>query len=270
MASVVGAGSAWTNTGSLTIGASGTGTLHVFGGGAITATSVSVNSSSLLAIDVGRDSSLTVNNGTGTLTNNGTVRILAGANVPANATFTPISAAWSDTAGTYQALGGTWDTENHFFRASAVQPALAGSTVTVDLASIQRILATDNTTGWSLGASFLAATTSTSVTFNATTISGDTLNLLKTKVDDDESIRSAWTCSTTNYTVGTSKPVYLSLSVGADYSFDDLTLWHYDGTAWSKYDAPDLTYDGQYASFTATSSAATPSPPCPSPARSRS
>ena len=27
-------------------------------------------------------------------------------------------------------------------------------------------------------------------------------------------------------------------------------MWHFDGTAWSQFDAWDLTYDGTYASFT--------------------
>ena len=49
--------------------------------------------------------------------------------------------------------------------------------------------------------------------------------------------------------------MYLSFGVGngSGYSGDDLTLWSYDGTIWSKFTADDLTCDGNYASFTTTS-----------------
>ncbi len=52
------------------------------------------------------------------------------------------------------------------------------------------------------------------------------------------------------YTTG--NPVYLSLFAGSGHSLSDLTVWHYDGSAWSTYDAFDLAYDKTYASFTVT------------------
>ena len=59
-ATVTGAGSKWTNSGSLYVGNSGSGTLHIRDGGMVTASSVSVNSSSLLTIDAGYGSNLRV------------------------------------------------------------------------------------------------------------------------------------------------------------------------------------------------------------------
>jgi hypothetical protein len=54
--------------------------------------------------------------------------------------------------------------------------------------------------------------------------------------------------------VSSSNPVYLSFNVGAGHPADDLEVWHYDDTnGWAKYNAFDLTYDGTFASFTATS-----------------
>ena len=42
------------------------------------------------------------------------------------------------------------------------------------------------------------------------------------------------------------------VSIGAGYSSNNLQVWHYDGTSWTSYAASDLTYDGNYASFTVT------------------
>ena len=143
MVTVDGNNSKWTNNSSLYVGNTGIGTLNVSGGGAVTATSASVNSQSLLAIDVGNGSQLAINNGTDTITNNGTVRILAGAIAAADVPYSPISAGtWSGT-GTYQPIGGTWDSTAHSFTASAVQTGLSGTPITIYLKSIQRLLVTD-------------------------------------------------------------------------------------------------------------------------------
>ena len=59
--------------------------------------------------DVGQGSQLILNNGAGTISNHGTVRLLAGASPAANANYAPISATIWNGVGIYQALGGTWD-----------------------------------------------------------------------------------------------------------------------------------------------------------------
>ena len=153
---VSGTGSKWTNSSYLSVGASGKATLSITGGGSVTATSVSVGSTSLLAIDVGHSSSLKVYNGTGTITNSGTLRLLAAANIAAG-TYTPISfGAWSGS-GKYQAIGGTLNTSTHVFTASSVTAGVSSMAVPLNLTLVRRALVSDigtDKTGWGVGAVF--------------------------------------------------------------------------------------------------------------------
>ena len=102
MVTVDGAGSTWAVGGASTVGYFSAAHLSITGGGTVTAKSVSsFGRSSLLAIDVGRGSLLTVGGGTGTISNSGTVRILAGAGVPVGdyVNYSPISAGkWNAPA----------------------------------------------------------------------------------------------------------------------------------------------------------------------------
>jgi fibronectin-binding autotransporter adhesin len=255
---VDGAGSRWTNIDTLHVwGGGGAAVLSITGQGAVSAVSVSVTSTSLLAIDVGRGSSLTVAGGTGTITNYGTVRILAGAGVPVNnsITYSPISAGtWSGT-GTCQPVGGTWDVTNHLFKASSVTADVSGSSIALDLASVQRALITcdrGDERDWAVGASFPAAGSASDITFSATAINDGLLDALQDAVGTDREILSGWTLSTTGFTPSANNPIYLSFDVGADYPLGDLRVWHYDGVAWTSCTPIDLTYDGTYASFTVT------------------
>ena len=259
MVAVDGTGSTWANTGSLSSG----GTLSISGGGAVTAASVST--SGYLAINVGRGSLLTVGGSAGTVTNNGTIRILAGAGVPASATkYTPIAAGtWVNGGGgrggsaTYQAIGGTWDASGHTFTASAVTSSTSGTPLALDLASVQRALVDDNGPGgtnWEVGASFVAAGSTTNIMFTATAMNNTLLDLLRNQLPASESVLSGWMFSTDGYTVSPSNPAYLSFKVAPDDLLDGLEVWHYDGTSgWTKYNEIDLTYDGTFASFTANS-----------------
>jgi hypothetical protein len=226
----------------------GQGTLNISGGGSVTATSVSINSQSLLAIDVDNGSQLTVNNGTGTITNNGTVRILAGTGAAANVPYTPISAGtWSGT-GIYQVIGGIWDSTAHTFTASAVQTGLSGTPITIDLKNIQRLLVTDG----GLGASFAPKKGHSLLNFTASAISGQPLTDLETILSSiNQTLLGDWQMTVNGgYTTG--QPAYLSFDVGSGISRNDITVWQYDGTAWSQFDATDLTCNGGYASFTVT------------------
>ena len=253
-ATVDGAGSTWTDSGGLYVGYSGTGTLNIIGGGAVGATGVSVNSSSLLAIDVGRGSSLTVAGGSGTITNSGTVRLLAGAGVPAGNTYSPISAGTWSGYGLYQALGGTWNATSHQFTVSATQAGAAGTPIAIVLGQQQRVLVTDAATGAALGASFLAAAGRTPITFTGSLLGGSTLASLTGLLPPGDSVMSGWTCSTTGYAAGS--PAYLSLAGsgnGGGFYAGSLEVWDYNGSTWSLFSADDLTYDGTFASFTVTS-----------------
>jgi T5SS/PEP-CTERM-associated repeat protein len=255
LVTIDGGGSSW-NSNFLSVGNGGRGTLTITGGGAVTATHVSTNSTSLLAIDVGRGSLLADNSGAGTLTNNGTIRILAGAGVPTDGVqYSPISAgAWSGT-GTYQAVGGTWDGTAHTFIASSVTSGTSGTPVPLELATVQRAIVDDNGSGgtnWEVGASFVAATSTTNITFTATAMNSAILDSLRADLPANESVLSGWTFATTNYTVSSTNPIYFSFNVGPGEPSDLLEVWHYDGSAWTEYPTTDLTFDGTFASFTAT------------------
>ena len=206
---VDGAGSTWTNGANLSIGAAGTGTLSITGDGAVTAASLSIGSTSLAAIDVGRCSSLTVGGGTGAITNNRAVRILAGAGVPTGGNYRPISAGTWGGSGTVQAVGGTWNAGSQQFTASAVVPATSGTPVQFDLSRQQRALISDAATGWSVGASFLASSSSKPLDFVATTVSGSTLTALEGLLPAKQSVVGAWSfLATSGYESG--DPAYLS------------------------------------------------------------
>jgi T5SS/PEP-CTERM-associated repeat protein/autotransporter-associated beta strand protein len=264
LVTVDGAGSAWNNNIRLDIGDnsswdSGKGTLCVTGGGVVTAAqSLRINNRSMLAIDIGHGSALTVYSGNGAaFSNNGTVRILAAADVAAGR-YAPISVGAIGTMGTwsgdgvYQAVGGTWDTGSHQFAVSTATSGSSGIKIEdINLNSTQRVLVSDGN-GWSVGASFLAQ--SSTIDFMAMAISGNALTSLQDAIATGEAVLSGWEFLADNYTVSETNPVYLSFKVGLGHSLDDLDLWHYTLTdRWHPYTASDLTYDGTYASFTVTS-----------------
>jgi fibronectin-binding autotransporter adhesin len=248
---VDGIGSKWTNSGSLSLGPSGNAILSITGSGTVSAGTVSINNMAVLAIDVGRGSSLAVGGSSGTITNNGKIRILAGAGVAAGGPYAPISAgSWGGT-GTYQAVGGTWSAGTHQFTVSDVQPATSGGSVTIDLAQRQRILVSGGPDGWSLGSSFLMKTSPSLLTFAATPISDGPLAALSSLLDPGDGVLGGWALSATGgYAAG--DPAYLSFGVGSAQSLDDLLVWKYASGSWSRFDAFDLTYDQTYASFTVT------------------
>ena len=101
--------------------------------------SVSINSKSLLSIDVGSSFSV----GGGTISNGGVVHPCRG--VPTNNMYSPVSAGtWSGT-GAYQAVGGNADVTIHQFTASVVVLGTSGTAVPIDLASVQRVLISGTT-----------------------------------------------------------------------------------------------------------------------------
>ena len=252
---VDGAGSTWKEAATIEVQASG-GMLSITGGGSVSAKAVILDSASLLAVNVGRGSSLTVGGGAGTLTNNGTIRVVAGAGIAADGrNYSPIAAnTWSGT-GNYQAIGGTWSATGHTFTASSVASGTSSTPVSLDLKSVQRALIDDNAPGgtnWEIGASFIAAGNTTNMTFTATAMDHEILDTLGSQLPPDDAILSGWMFSTTGYAVSPTNPIYLSFNVGAKHPADDLEVWHYDGSTWTGYSPTDLTYDGTYASFTAT------------------
>ncbi len=250
MVTVDNTGSQWINSGRLEISTNGA--LTIASGGIVTATNVSIRGQSLLAIDVGSGSQLTVGGGTGAFSNSGTVRITAGVGAMANAAYSPISAGTWSGIGVYQPIGGTWDGASHVFTVSGVELGTSGTPVVIDLLSKQRVLIDDTDTGWTIGASFSPTANSTPLTFTATPVGEETLTQLLDLLPAGESVMGAWEFAADGgYTSGS--PVYLSFDSGSDQDGQDLLVWHYDGTDWSPYAANDLTCDGTYASFAVTS-----------------
>ncbi len=257
--------SRWTN-GALHIGGQGNnlltkgqGALSITGGGYVKATSLYIETNSILSIDVGENSWLNVSGETGIISNYGTIRVIAGANAIAGKNYYPISATgWTwNTEGKYQAIGGTWWRSPLYerFTASSVVTAASGEEVTLNLYNQQRMLATDSKvggTGWTVGASFLASDVSKSLKVTASVIDQIALTSLeKCLAGTNDIVLGGWTFTTdTGYTAG--DPAYLSFLVGDSYSRDDLRVWHLVGTTWSQYDAADLTCNDGYASFTVT------------------
>ena len=89
------------------------------------------------------------------------------------------------------------------------------------------------------------------MTFTATPMNQTILDVLRGELPAGESVLSGWSFSTTGFTATSDNPIYLSFLVGSGQTTENLDVWHYDGGAWTEYSALDLTYDGNYASFTA-------------------
>ena len=217
--------------------------------------------SDLLSIDVGRGSSLTLTGSAQEFTNQGTVRIVAGAGAAVNSAYAPIVATTWDGSGVYQAVGGTWDSVNHVFAVSAAVAASgAGGAADSLNTSLEPADVDYRHRRPYVGRRELPVDGSPRVTLTGTTVTGATLSSLEGLLPAGQAPLDAWGFSSvTGYTAG--DPVYLSLSLGAGYSpyqlatagftRTNLTVWDYNGTSWSQMLASDLTFDGTYASFTA-------------------
>lgn len=245
-----GVGSTWeVSGGGANIGmySGDSGILTIANGGSVAVwnSDINISTGGIVALDVGHNSSLTAH---WNLTNNGTIRLAAGAGLATGSIYNPISVAgsWTGT-GSIKTLGGSWDTASRTFTVSAAATGHTGEGVTIDTASVQRVLITDTASHKSVGASFDATTTSSELTFTANALSSAESASLAAQ-DGVGTILSGWTFTASGYTSG--DPVYLSLEVGADQQTDDLTVWHYDGTEWAKITPADFSYDGTYASFT--------------------
>ncbi len=250
---VNGQGSNLNLNGNLKLGQYGTGTLNITNGGNVTVTSLQVNNgTSRLNMDIGTGSSLNVS---GTLTNGaGGIGLTAGANA-AVGDYTPITAGGWAGSGVVQAMGGVWNAATHQF---TVSKAADGTTITgasLDLLTTQRTLITDLGSGKSVGAGFMATSSSTPVTLKASLISSAAeLNALQSVIGSGQYVLSDWTFSVSGTTVSNSNPVYLSLFAGSGQSIYGLDVWDYNSAngTWSQFTANDLAYDGTYASFTTT------------------
>ena len=251
---VDGAGSSW-NAGNLNIGywtagwTTGPGMLTIDNGGSVTATGLTIgNSTPILAIDAGDGSTLNI--GTGSIANSGIIRIRAARSAVAGKAYSPIAAGGWTGSGSVQAFGGTWNATTRQFIASGLASGVSGSPVTIDSNVTQRLAIADPTTNKTVFASFLATTTSSNLTLTATGLTDVQKSLLKSSLASGTSLLAGWTFATTGYAPGT--PVFLSIDLVPRVTAGTLGLWQFNGTTWSAYTAPDLTYDGADANFTVT------------------
>lgn len=247
---VDGPGSVSQSSGQIIIGeAGGVGTLAISNGGSVQGASLAINAGSILSMNVGDGSAL--NLGSGQITEDGTVRLKAAADATAGGVYSPIAAgSWSGT-GTVQAIGGTWNASNETFTVSSFASGTAGSPVTVDQSKQQRMLITDLVSGNEVYANFLSTTASTDLTFTATVMASSEVSSLEQMLSSNDTFLRGWDFTTSGYTTG--NPVYLSMSIGPGADLDYLQVWHYESSSgWSLYSADDLTYEGNFASFTVT------------------
>ena len=239
---VSGTGSNWNNTANL----STSGILSIVGGGSVTTGGLALNYPSRVAIDVGRGSQLTVAGSVGSY--GGAIQFLAGAGVApsfqcspislqyaARLLFCPLSAHRRNLRPDQPPLYRLRRCVRHFRNSAQRRPLRHPARPDHQhrprrLGARRQLLAPPYQPVPSLA-------------FTATTMDDAILNPLRNSLPDGENVLSGWTFS------ANTTPVYLSLKVGPGRSEDDLSLWSYNGYAWTEYVAPDLTYDGTYASF---------------------
>jgi len=138
---------------------------------------IDINAGSSAIIAVSNDNMLNANdcNG-GMFTNNGVVGLSAGAQL-AGGVHRPVSVAgmmggpeqpfqWDGT-GTYEAIGGVWDSTDHTFTVSSALQTSAGATTPIDLSTNERL-----TIGNDLEVNFAAG--SATFDFTADRTSADT------------------------------------------------------------------------------------------------
>ena len=248
---VDGPGSSWTAS-TLSIGTTSESDnlLAISDGGLVHAASVNIDFGSLLAIDAGDGT--TLDDHTGTFANAGMLRIKAAPSANAGS-YTPILANTWSGSGSVQALGGRWSSATHTFTIAVPATTASGQPVTLNLLQTQRALITDAPSGHLLQVGFQSTAFASNVTLTATPINPPQTTSLQNALSVGESILAGWTFTTAGAGYKSGSPVFVSLGVGPNYTASALNIWQYDGSTWSSYSPADLSYDGTYADFTATS-----------------
>jgi T5SS/PEP-CTERM-associated repeat protein/autotransporter-associated beta strand protein len=244
---VDGPGSSLICSGLLSIGASGTASLAITNGGAVIAAGASINSSSQVTLNVGDASKFDV--ASGTLTNNGLITLRITLNA-APGDYTPIVASSITGSGTLTTLGGRWNATSHTFTVSPAATGAFGQVITLDTFTTQRVVVTGSGSGANLYADFHAASASSPMTLVVAPLSDSQSDLLLNALPASSCEINGWTFTASGYTPG--NPVSLTLNIGAGYTADGLSVWHYDGTSWAPYTPSNLTYDNLYTSFIVT------------------
>ncbi|MBN1514366.1 MAG: hypothetical protein JXB13_20290, partial [Phycisphaerae bacterium] len=239
-ATVDGADSVWTSYG-LSIGTSGEATLTVFNQGMYeTVAKVTCGANGTLNIEVSNNDMVDVGS---EFANSGTVRFSAQPGL-AGGTYTPITAAsWSIASNTV-ALGGVWDGSAHEFTVSDAAATSPGVQAGIDPSTTQRIAV-----GGGLFVGVQPTASSATINLTATATGGALLTALQAALSSEEYVQGSfdYAVSGDGYTAGDE----VSLSYKAEGTWDDVKVWHHDGSAWSELEPDDLRVGGGWVSFTA-------------------
>ena len=153
----------------------------------------------------------------------------------------------SDGGATYETLGGVWNGSTHTFTVTPAAQATAGTQITLDLATTQRV-----NVGNRLDVGFIPTASSNSIGFTATATSGQTLTDLQNLLSQGQVVNGSWDFNLSGLPSGDN--VMLSFAVPGALNTSDLTIWHYDQTTgWTQYNATDLYVANGWASFTVNS-----------------
>ena len=247
--SVVGSGSILYANNGLDVGRNGaTGTLHVGRGGRIDAGgAVQIGAGSTATIDVTNDNMLIAGGDWGgMLTNNGTIRMTAKSTLSPG-TYRPILVEddpfpggppgyWGGT-GTYEAVGGVWDSSAHTFTVNPGLSTTAGTPTQVNLATHQRLAV-----GGDLAVNFASGSDTLGFIADRTSVA----TLAGLPLGAGEGILSSWDFSITGIAEGS--PTMLSYAVTGDPS--GVRVWHYDhGTGWSEYTGNRVHVEDGHVTF---------------------
>jgi len=245
-ATVVGTGATWVNDGELQIIGYG---CTIGYGGRLTSQSVTVESARQLNLHVYGNGMLVLGSASapGYIENISEVNISADAFMPSGV-YRPITEyagrdiTWDGTDG-YNAYGGVWDNAAKTFTVATT--VASGASISNAVYTGERLLITDPIGGKRVGVSFGAV--ADGVNFQADPLDSGTLSKLMAVMPVDQSVLGGW-----NFTMNSSSDqTLLSFEIGAGLS--DLDVWHFDGTWWREFTAPDLTYgDDGIANFAVT------------------
>jgi T5SS/PEP-CTERM-associated repeat protein len=243
-------GSSWYGRGDIDVGQQGMGILSIRRG-VVWAENVSINSQSFVSIAVDGIGQLAADRDAGVITNDGVIRIMAGARPWPGQRFEPLRAVEYEGNGVYQTIGGTWSDVCHEFTASPVLHAGAGSTLNFDLTSIQRVVYDSQLDGQKLGVSFCAADHSTPVEFEASVCVDEFCPEMAAKLyslSEETEFAGMWDFRASG-SCTSDGPAYLTFFCDSDKFFEDPQVWYSDGTECIAYTPDDLTCDGKYVNF---------------------
>ncbi len=230
---VSGAGSAL-DLGDLAIGdapsgeTAGIGELNVTGGALVQVDgNVDVNTGSTLSIEITGNNMLTSE--TGKLIGGGLVKLTAAPTLAAGI-YQPldIDGLYTFFAGTYVAVGGTWNpySGGGSFTVSEPVSGTAGVQAGFNLTSAQRFqIGNDMTMGFTSGTG--------TVSVLADRFSGSELDNLSALIDPGEQVLDGWDFTISGYV--SDSETMLSYNVGTGYDPLQFEIWHFNGSNWNSY-----------------------------------